>query len=289
MNKHKFQSLYAQLLDESTSHSAKFLIKEEILSCFQLFKTELDKEIKIIDKKTAIEFYNDIVTEQYPLILTDLLSKEYIDSSQLMSHFTSFLFDYKSYETQIILDKFTTKLIKKLNKKILENKDPLAIITELNDKITKSFVLDNSLAFHYNFNEASLSMTISQYTLSVMYLIIAEKIDLPIYGIPFEDKLVLCYAESYCTHNELVFEEDILFYIAIGEKDLVYTPQDLFLYAYLLEQKIDLKNRLPHSNQEILLKWASHIVDQEFDLRTRHSLSSKYQQIQIPSSEIENY
>jgi hypothetical protein len=131
-------------------------------------------------------------------------------------------------------------------------------------------------------------MNISQYTLSIIYLIIAEKLNLPIFGIPFEDKLVLCYTESYCTHNELVFEDDILNYIVIGEHDLVYTPVDLQLYAMLLEQEIDLKSKLPHSNQSIIQNWLKHLVGKEFDAKTRQNLSSKFQQILSPISEFED-
>jgi hypothetical protein len=285
---YQIQTLYSQLLDASTSASAIYLIKEEALASIDYYKLELDKEPFSKDKKQLIDIYNDLISEQYPLVLNQYLDKEFILTDKLLGHYTSFLFDYKSYESQLILDKFSSKLMAKLDKKIINSRNPEAIIEELNHKIAKSFTIDNTYVYHYNYNEASLSMTISQYTLGIMYMILAEKLNLPIYGIPFEDKLVLCYAESYCTHNELVFEEDILYYIIVGEKDLVYTPKDLFLYAYLLEQNIELKNRLPHSNQDIIKHWAEHIVNCEFDLRTRTNLSSKYQQIKSPISEFED-
>lgn len=288
MNLRKFQSLYNQLLDTATNSSAIFLLKEDAIIAIEYFKSELDKEENKQDKKQLVEIYNDLITEVHPQIIQNLLSKDFVDTSILTAHTTSFLFDYKTYESQLILDKFVKKLISKLDKNILASQNPESIIKDLNDKIARSFVIDNSYIYHYNFNEASLSMTISQYTLGIIYLIIAEKLSLPLYGIPFEDKLILCYAESYCSHNELVFEEDILYYISIGEKDLVYTPQDLFLYAYLLEQKIDLKNRLPHSNQDVIRHWAEHIVNCDFDSRTRQNLSSKYQQILSPISEFED-
>jgi hypothetical protein len=288
LNQRSFQSLYNQLLDVSTSTSAIFLIKENAQQVLGYFKHELDLETSSKDKKQLVEIYNEIIGDQYPTLLNHYVEIDYIQTHQLLAHFTSYLLDYKSYESQVILDKFIQKLILKLDKKTLDSRVSKAIIDELNLKIAQSFIIDNTYVYHYNYNEASLSMNISQYTLGIIYLIIAEKLNLPIYGIPFEDKLVLCYVESYCSHNELVFEEDILYYIIIGEKDIVYTPQDLFLYAYLLEQDIDLKNRMPHSNQDIILKWAAHIVNSDFDLRTRHNLSSKYQQILSPISEIED-
>lgn len=288
MNRRKFQTLYNLLQDEQTAESAIYLIKEQGKLALDLFKQELDNESDNKVKRNLAPIYNDIITQQYPQIISQINDSEYISTETIFGHYTSFIFDYKSYETQFILSKFTDKLISKLDKKTLYSQDSIAIIKEINQKLTQSFIIDNSFAHHYNFNEASKSMTISQYSLAIIYLILAEKLSLPIYGIPFEDKLVLCYAESYCSHNELVFQEDILYYIVIGERDLVYTPVDLQFYAMLLEQEIDLKSKLPHSNQSIIQNWLKHLVGREFDSKTRENLSSKYQQILSPISEFED-
>ena len=90
---------------------------------------------------------------------------------------------------------------------------------------------------------------------------------------------MLCYTENYCTHSELVSENDILYYIVLGEKDIVYTLEDLKLLALIQEETLEIKSILPQSSQRIIEVWVEHISQGDFDAKTKYNLSSIYQQI----------
>jgi hypothetical protein len=208
-----------------------------------------------------------------------LLRKDFLSLEHIFGLLTAYIFDKEPFDVNRQLDTYTNQLIKRLNKKILENGNPEAIIEEIHYKITQSLLIDNAFLGHYDFTEVAHQHIISQYSLGILVLIIAEKLELPIYGLPFSDKLVLCYTQDYCTHSELVTENDILYYIVIGEKDIIYTLEDLKLLALMQEETLELHKTLPKSTHKIIEGWLLHLSQGDFDAKTKYNLSSIYQQI----------
>jgi hypothetical protein len=128
LNRRHFQSLYNLLQDGQTVESAIFLIKEQGAVALDFFKLELDLESDSKVKKILAPIYNDIITQQYPVLISHFNEAEFITTEALFGHYSSYVFDYKSYETQFILARFINKLISKLNKTIIESQDGIAII-----------------------------------------------------------------------------------------------------------------------------------------------------------------
>jgi hypothetical protein len=279
LNSRTFKKIYRQLQEEEGYASAIYAIRENMPNSLELFHYELKTESDIEVKNTLAGTYNDLIQKQFPSILQMLLRKDFLSLEQIFGHLTAFIFDKVPFDVNQQLDTYTNQLIKRLNKKILENGNPEAIIEEIHYKITQSLLIDNAFLGHYDFTEVAHQHIISQYSLGILVLIIAEKLELPIYGLPFSDKLVLCYTQDYCTHSELVTENDILYYIVIGEKDIIYTLEDLKLLALIQEETLELHKTLPKSTHKIIEGWLQHLSQGDFDAKTKYNLSSIYQQI----------
>ena len=86
--------------------------------------------------------------------------------------------------------------------------------------------------------------------------------------------------------QRLFLEEDILYYLVIGEKDLIYTLDDLKLLAMLQDETLELRSILPSSNHKLAENWLGHLSQCNFDNKTQHHLSSIYQQIFSLAEEI---
>lgn len=279
LNLRTFKKIYRQLQEKETQSLAIFSIKEHLPISLEFFHDELKNEYDTAVKTELTAIYNKIVQENYTSIIQSFLRKDYIGLESIFGLISAYIFENEPSVSLNKLDIYSNQLIKRLNKKILDNGKPEDIIQEINYKITQSLILDNSFLGHYNFLDVPNQHIVSQYTLGILILVVAEKLQLPIYGLPFPDKLVLCYTENYCTHSELVSENDILYYIVLGEKDIVYTLEDLKLLALIQEETLEIKSILPQSSQRIIEVWVEHISQGDFDAKTKYNLSSIYQQI----------
>jgi hypothetical protein len=279
LNLRTFKKIYRQLQDKETQTLAIFTIHEHLPYSMEFFYLELKNETNADVKGHLTSVYNQIILEKHTTIIQAFLRKDYLSLEVIFSIISSFVFQKEPFEVSIKLENFTNQLAKRLNKTVLEQGNPEDIIQEINYKITQSLIIDNSFLGHYNFIEVPHQHIVSQYTLGILVLILAERLQIPIFGLPFPDKLVLCYTENYCTHSELVSENDILYYIVLGEKDIVYTLDDLKLLALIQEEVIELKAILPQSSQQIVESWMEHLSKGEFDAKTKYNLSSIYQQI----------
>lgn len=279
LNLRTFKKIYLQLQEKETLTLAIFSIKEQLPVSLEFFHNELKNEADQAIKTELTAIYNNIVQENYTSIIQSFLRKDYIGLETTFGLVSAYIFENEPSVSINKLDTYSNQLIKRLNKKVLENGNPEEIIREINYKITQSLILDNSFLGHYNFLDVPNQHIISQYTLGILILVVAEKLQLPIYGLPFPDKLVLCYTENYCTNSELVSENDILYYIVIGEKDIVYTLEDLKLLSLIQEETLEIKAILPQSSQRIIEAWVEHLSLGDFDAKTKYNLSSIYQQI----------
>ena len=77
----------------------------------------------------------------------------------------------------------------------------------------------------------------------------------------------------------MVDENDLLYYIVIGEIDIIYTLEDLKLLALIQEETMNSEMILPKSSQKIMETWLAHLSKNNFDIKTKSYLSSIYQQI----------
>ena len=279
LNLRTFKKIYLQLQEKESQSHAIYSIQEHLPISVEFFQKELKNEGEQSIKTELTAIYNKIVQDNYTSVIQSYLRKDYLSLESIFGLVSAFIFEKEPSQTIDKLEIFTNQLIKRLNKKVLEHGKPEEIIQEIHYKITQSLILDNSFLGHYDFTDVPNQHIVSQYTLSILILILAEKLSLPIYGLPFPDKLVLCYTETYCTHSELVTENDIIYYLVIGEKDTIYTLEDLRLLSLIQEEVLELKAILPQSSQRIIECWVEHLSLGDFDAKTKYNLSSIYQQI----------
>lgn len=279
LNSRNFKKIYYQLQDIDSQATAIHSILESLPFSLEFFHYELENESNTEVKNKLTEVYNHLILDKYPVVLQSFLRKDVLSLQTIFGHLSAFVFEHRPFETACKLDLFTNQLIQRINKRVIDNGSPEEILREINYKITQSLIIDSSFIGHYDFYEVPRQHIVSQYTLGILILIIAEKLHLPIFGLPFIDKIVLCYTENYCTHSELVTENDILYYVVLGEKDITYTLEDLKLLAIIQEETLDFKAVLPQSTQRIVELWLEHLSQGNFDAKTKFNLSSIYQQI----------
>lgn len=279
LNLRTFKKIYRQLQEKEMQSLSIFSLYEDMPVSFEFFLQELRQELDPNSKKEMIELYNQLIKEKHTVLIQALLRKDFLNLELIFSHLTAFVFKKEPYEVAQHIDGYLSQIHMRLNKSTLESGSAEDILKEIHDKITQSFIIDNSFLGYYDITEVKHQHIISQYTLSMLILLLAERIELPIFGLPFSDKLVLCYAQNYCSHSELVGEEDILYYLVVGEKDLIYTLEDLKLLALLQDEILELKSILPSSNHKIAENWLEHLSQNSFDSKTQFHLSSIYQQI----------
>ncbi len=286
LNLRNFKKIYRQLQEKDTQSMAIFSLYEDMPVSFELFLQELKKETDLKSKMEMIMLYNQLTKENQTALIQGLIRKDFLSLELIFGHLIAFVFQKEPYDVAQHLDTYLSQILKRLDKTIIEAGNSEAILKEINYKITQNFIIDNSFLGYYDVTEVKYQHIISQYTLSILIILLAERIELPIFGLPYSDKLVLCYAQSYCSHSELVREDDILYYLVIGEKDLIYTLDDLKLLAMLQDETLELRSILPSSNHKLAESWIEHLSQCNFDTKTQNHLSSIYQQIFSLAEEI---
>lgn len=95
--------------------------------------------------------------------------------------------------------------------------------------------------FQYNFLSNLMELKCgNQFSIACLYLVFAEKLDLPIHPILLEDQLVLCYTTSRGRAEE-IDTEDILFYINPNEKGTIFDSNSIrhWILKHELENKAE--------------------------------------------------
>jgi hypothetical protein len=133
--------------------------------------------------------------------------------------------------------------------------------------------------FTYNFNSIIASRKINLNALALLYLMVAERMDLSIFGMPVYDKLLLCLTKEHCYHNEMVYEDDIIFYFTPSDNGVVYTVEDLEFIAEKNDLSLDLNSKLPKGNNSIVAHWLFQIEILQQSPKTSQKLSIYFQQI----------
>lgn len=177
-------------------------------------------------------------------------------------------------------ERFFEDLCQNIKSQITWQTSPVEIYTIFNKSIAELFIIDYSESlFTYNFNAIISSRKINLNALALLYLMVAERIDLPIFGMPVHDKLLLCLTKEHCYHNEMVYEDDIIFYFTPSENGVVYTVEDLEFIAEKNDLSLDLNSKLPKGNNSIAQHWLFRIELLQKMPNTSQKLSIYFQQI----------
>ena len=97
----------------------------------------------------------------------------------------------------------------------------------------------------------------SQTSLAIIYSIIAQKLDIPVYGVNLPQHFILAYMDE---SQESSFEGGVLFYINAFNKGLIFGRRDVDMFLKQLNLKYDKQFYEPCSNTEIIKRVLRNLI-----------------------------
>jgi len=97
----------------------------------------------------------------------------------------------------------------------------------------------------------------NQISLAIIYSIIAQKLDIPIYGVNLPQHFILAYADELTKYDE---ENGILFYINVFNKGYVFGKKDIDQFLKQLKINPEKLFYEPCSNNEILKRVIRNLI-----------------------------
>ena len=269
--KNKLHYIFSLIEDEglyeilkSQLHEISFIDHAEILEEIAYFS------IHNIKSKGLARLESEIKLELYLDKLTDEIFGNQMKLSQFIIELNGLIFN-NSDQNQFIQD-CIDKWALKVSDKIHYTSSSSEIYQIMDKYIAQSFVVEYNYSMsHDDFCQIFKTQKISEYALSVLYLMISEKLDLPIFGLPHKEKLLLCMAKSHCNNSELVYQEDIKFYFNPGPNGLLFTLQDLELIFKANDAQVAMREKLPKSNRIIVQNWLLKL-HQENEILTKNEV-----------------
>ncbi len=97
----------------------------------------------------------------------------------------------------------------------------------------------------------------NQISLAIIYSIIAQKLDIPVYGVNLPQHFILAYVDETQQND---FEGGILFYINAFNKGLIFGRRDVDIFLKNLNLKADKQFYEPCSNTEIVKRILRNLI-----------------------------
>jgi len=97
----------------------------------------------------------------------------------------------------------------------------------------------------------------NQISLAIIYSVIAQKLDIPVYGVNLPQHFILAYLDESMQSE---FESGILFYINAFNKGFVFGRRDVDLFLKQLNLKYDKQFYEPCSNTEIIKRVIRNLI-----------------------------
>jgi regulator of sirC expression with transglutaminase-like and TPR domain len=97
----------------------------------------------------------------------------------------------------------------------------------------------------------------NQISLAIIYSIIAQKLDIPVYGVNLPQHFILAYMDE---SQETEFEGGILFYINAFNKGFIFGRRDVDMFLKQLNLKFDKQFYEPCSNPDIIKRVLRNLI-----------------------------
>jgi regulator of sirC expression with transglutaminase-like and TPR domain len=97
----------------------------------------------------------------------------------------------------------------------------------------------------------------NQISLAIIYSIIAQKLDIPVYGVNLPQHFILAYMDE---SQETEFEGGILFYINAFNKGFIFGRRDVDMFLKQLNLKFDKQFYEPCSNADIIKRVLRNLI-----------------------------
>ena len=97
----------------------------------------------------------------------------------------------------------------------------------------------------------------NQISLAIIYAIIAQKLDIPVYGVNLPQHFILAYVDETMQSE---FENGILFYINAFNKGFIFGRRDVDMFLKQLNLKYDRQFYEPCSNVDIIKRVLRNLI-----------------------------
>lgn len=97
----------------------------------------------------------------------------------------------------------------------------------------------------------------NQISLAIIYSIIAQKLDIPVYGVNLPQHFILAYLDE---SRETEFEGGILFYINAFNKGFIFSRRDVDMFLKQLNLQFDKQFYEPCSNADIIKRVLRNLI-----------------------------
>ena len=97
----------------------------------------------------------------------------------------------------------------------------------------------------------------NQISLAIIYSIVAQKLDIPVYGVNLPQHFILAYVDET---QQSDFESGILFYINAFNKGFIFGRRDVDMFLKQLNLKADKQFYEPCSNTEIIKRVLRNLI-----------------------------
>jgi len=97
-------------------------------------------------------------------------------------------------------------------------------------------------------------------SLSIIYMVVAQSLKIPVYGINLPQNFIMAYADSLITENTVLTRENIRFYINAFNKGAVFTKREVELFIRQINLKEEDSYFLPCDNVAIIRRVFNNLV-----------------------------
>lgn len=118
----------------------------------------------------------------------------------------------------------------------------------------------------------------NQISLAIIYSIIAQKLDIPVYGVNLPQHFILAYLDE-SRHSD--FEGGILFYINAFNKGFIFGRRDVDMFLKQLNLKFDKQFYEPCSNSEIIKRVLRNLISSYEHLGSKDKVAELNELLQI--------
>ncbi|UCH13401.1 MAG: transglutaminase family protein [Bacteroidales bacterium] len=115
-------------------------------------------------------------------------------------------------------------------------------------------------------------------SLSVIYLSVANRLELPIYGVSLPKNFILAYKDDYKPYNSDNGGDEILFYINPFDNGAVLGKREIEYYISNQKLEQDETYYTPCSNVEIIIQLINNLV-LSYDRLSLHDKAEKYKEL----------
>jgi regulator of sirC expression with transglutaminase-like and TPR domain len=97
-------------------------------------------------------------------------------------------------------------------------------------------------------------------SLSILYLAVAQKLELPVYGVNLPRNFILAYKNEFRQRDAQDEIDDIIFYINPYNKGAVLGKREIDYFIVQQQLKPDRKFYVPCSNEDIILRLINNLI-----------------------------